>query len=175
MKRTILLVGVLTAAVACGSAGSPGDAADSSPSGSVAAGSVTPTPAATATTSDVVESPEPSPSPSPVSPIPDGRYTTTIRDASDAFFEEVPARVVLTLDGGEYALAENGIQFESGVYWGSGNHIELDAGVGPCAGAESFHEYDWTLRGDVLRFGAEGGQVCIGRLILFTRYAWRRA
>jgi hypothetical protein len=168
MKRTFLFLGVLVATVACGSSGSPGDGAESSPSPSATPSfSATPSPSET-------EPPEPSPSPSPVSPIPDGRYTTTVTDASDAFFEEAPARVVLTLDAGEYALQENGIQFESGVYWGSGRHIELDAGVGPCAGAESFHEYDWTLRRDVLRFEADGGQVCIGRLILFTRYEWRR-
>jgi hypothetical protein len=108
-----------------------------------------------------------------MSPIPDGRYSTTIRDADDTFFGEAPARVILELDGGEYSWKENDIQFESGVYWGTDQHIELDAAVGPCAGAESFHEYDWSIRGGVLRFESEGGQICLGRLILFTRYEWR--
>jgi hypothetical protein len=115
----------------------------------------------------------PTPAPSPASPIPDGSYRTTITDAADTFFEEAPARVVLELDQGEYSLKENGIQFESGVYWGTDQHIELDAAVGPCSGAESFHEYDWSIRRGVLRFVSEGGQVCLGRLILFTRYEWR--
>lgn len=150
-------------------------AACSSDDPSVAAGG----PSASTTTDpspSTTASPSPTPSPSaelPVSPIPDGRYTVTLTEAADTFFDEAPAKVVLTLDGGEYTLQEKGIQFEAGIYWGVDQHIEFDAGVGPCSGAESYHEYNWVLRDGELRFDSEGGQICSGRLILFTENVWR--
>jgi hypothetical protein len=153
----LLVLALLTAA--CSSASRDVEEADDAPSPTE---SPSPSPSSS-----------PSPSPSPVSPIPDGRYAVTLTDPEETFFDEAPAEVVLTLDQGEYSLQEEGIQFESGVYWGVDDHVEFDAGVGPCSGAESFHEYDWTLHGDKLRFVSEGGQICSGRLILFTENVWR--
>lgn len=158
----LLVLGLLAACSSEPSTVAEGDG-EPSPTG-VAEASLSPSPSVETSAS---------PSTSPVSPIPDGRYTVTLTDPADTFFDEAPAEVVLTLDHGEYTLQEEGIQFESGVYWGVDRHIEFDASIGPCSGAESFHEYDWTLRDDELRFESEGGQICIGRLILFTENVWR--
>jgi hypothetical protein len=161
------LLAAVTLIAACSSGGGSDAAEDAEPSATT-----TPSPSA-----DVSPSPaEPSPTPSPelpVSPIPDGRYSVRLTDAEDTFFGEAPVTVVLTLEAGEYSLSEKGIQFESGIYWGVDDHVEFDAGVGPCSGAESYHEYDWELRGGELRFESEGGQICLGRLLLFTENVWR--
>lgn len=73
---------------------------------------------------------------------------------------------------GIYEIEENGIRFEAGVYSGPGRHVVFKALVGSCAGRESVHEYDWSLKSRKLTFWTDAGHVCIGRLILFTEYAF---